>query len=92
MSKSKQNSNATPSVLAFERNLDISDAFFTQCNSQDKNPVEEAVKIREKSVRGTMSHRLSKISVFPLNSTSILMLSAFMRLRHNQRALAILAA
>lgn len=61
MSKSKQNSNATPSVLAFERNLDISDAFFTQCNSQDKNPVEEAVKIREKSVRGTMSHRLSKI-------------------------------
>ena len=37
-------SNTTPSVLAFERNLDISDAFFTQCNSQDKNPVEEAVK------------------------------------------------
>ena len=48
MSKSKQNSNATPSVLAFERNLDISDAVFTQSNSQDKNPVEEAVKIREK--------------------------------------------
>ena len=51
-------SNTTPSVLAFERNLDISDAFFTQCNSQDKNPVEEAVKIREKSVRGTISNRL----------------------------------
>ena len=32
-------SNTTPSVLAFERNLDISDAFFTQCNSQDKNPL-----------------------------------------------------
>lgn len=41
----------TPTVLAFERNLDISDAVFTQFNSQDKNPVEEEVKIREKSVR-----------------------------------------
>ncbi|KOE62889.1 type I-F CRISPR-associated protein Csy3 [Aggregatibacter actinomycetemcomitans] len=48
----------TPTVLAFERNLDISDAVFTQFNSQDKNPVEEEVKIREKSVRGTISNRL----------------------------------
>ncbi|MBN6069741.1 type I-F CRISPR-associated protein Csy3 [Aggregatibacter actinomycetemcomitans] len=48
----------TPTVLAFERNLDISDAVFTQFNSQDKSPVEEDVKIREKSVRGTISNRL----------------------------------
>ena len=48
----------TPSVLAFERNLDISDAVFTQCNSQDKNPIEQPVQIREKSVRGTISNRL----------------------------------
>ncbi|OOF88282.1 type I-F CRISPR-associated protein Csy3 [Rodentibacter ratti] len=48
----------TPTVLAFERNLDISDAVFTQCNSQDQNAVEEAINVREKSVRGTISNRL----------------------------------
>ena len=47
----------TASVLAFERNLDISDAFFTQRNSRsDDEPID--VKIREKSVRGTISNRL----------------------------------
>lgn len=47
----------TASVLAFERNLDISDAVFYQADSQtDGN--EKAVSVREKSVRGTISNRL----------------------------------
>ena len=51
-------------VLAFERNLDISDAFFWQANSEDTDAKQtEAkqaiVRIREKSVRGTISNRLS---------------------------------
>ena len=50
-------------VLAFERNLDISDAFFWQANSEDTDAKQtEAkqaiVRIREKSVRGTISNRL----------------------------------
>ena len=52
----------TASVLAFERNLDISDAFFWQMDS--KNPNEKTanektmVTVQEKSVRGTISNRL----------------------------------
>ncbi len=47
----------TASVLAFERNLDISDAFFAQTNSAaDSKPID--VSIKEKSVRGTISNRL----------------------------------
>lgn len=45
----------TASVLAFERNLDISDAWFEQCG---ENSARKPVHIREKSVRGTMSHYL----------------------------------
>lgn len=48
----------TASVLAFERNLDISDAFFSQVNSADKGAKAIPVKISEKSVRGTISNRL----------------------------------
>lgn len=48
----------TASVLAFERNLDISDAFFSQTNSTDSNAKTLPVKITEKSVRGTISNRL----------------------------------
>ena len=48
----------TASVLAFERNLDISDAFFTQQNSQNKDSKAQPVSIKEKSVRGTISNRL----------------------------------
>lgn len=48
----------TASVLAFERNLDISDAFFAQRDSQDKDSKTQAVTIKEKSVRGTISNRL----------------------------------
>lgn len=50
----------TASVLAFERNLDISDAFFSQIDSQsaEKNPKTSPVTIKEKSVRGTISNRL----------------------------------
>lgn len=48
----------TASVLAFERNLDISDAFFWQSDSQSKDSVSTPVKVRDKSVRGTISNRL----------------------------------
>lgn len=46
-----------PSVLAFERKFDFSDAIFFQLNSQ--NPQAKApITLREKSVRGTISNRL----------------------------------
>lgn len=48
----------TASVLAFERNLDISDAFFWQTDSKKENASVTDVKIVEKSVRGTISNRL----------------------------------
>ena len=59
----------TASVLAFERNLDISDAFFAQTKKiTSTNPATKAdtpafasptaVTIKEKSVRGTISNRL----------------------------------
>lgn len=48
----------TASVLAFERNLDISDAFFSQTNSADDSGKTLPVTITEKSVRGTISNRL----------------------------------
>ncbi len=48
----------TASVLAFNRNLDISDGFFWQFDSATKEPTVSPVKIREKSVRGTISNRL----------------------------------
>ena len=46
------------SVLAFNRNLDISDGFFWQLDSGAEKPVVRPVDIREKSVRGTISNRL----------------------------------
>lgn len=48
----------TPSVLAFERRLDVSDAYFWQSNSQDKAQALRVVSVQEKSVRGTISNRL----------------------------------
>ncbi|UJF25018.1 type I-F CRISPR-associated protein Csy3 [Suttonella sp. R2A3] len=48
----------TASVLAFERNLDISDAFFWQTSSRDEKGNATPVTINEKSVRGTISNRL----------------------------------
>ncbi len=48
----------TASVLAFERRLDISDAFFWQYDSAQKNPELKSVVIQPKSVRGTISNRL----------------------------------
>ncbi|MCW9733016.1 type I-F CRISPR-associated protein Csy3 [Avibacterium sp. 20-15] len=45
-------------VLAFERKIDISDAYLWQTNSQKENAVKEPVIVREKSVRGTISNRL----------------------------------
>lgn len=49
---------STPSVLAFERNLDISDAIFSQKDSKNDKDEPIALRIREKSVRGTISNRL----------------------------------
>lgn len=48
----------TATVLAFERKLDVSDAFFWQKRSNDKKATCTPVLIREKSVRGTISNRL----------------------------------
>ena len=48
----------TASVLAFERNLDISDGVFSQLNSELEQPQTSAVAIRTKSIRGTISNRL----------------------------------
>lgn len=48
----------TASVLAFERKLDISDGFFWQENSADKNSKLTKLGVQEKSVRGTISNRL----------------------------------
>ena len=50
----------TASVLAFERNLDVSDAYLWQTDSQaaDKTASPSPVVIKEKSVRGTISNRL----------------------------------
>lgn len=54
------------SVLAFERKLDISDAYFWQTSSQDKAAKPIPVVVREKSVRGTISNRLkNKIAEDP---------------------------
>ena len=54
---STKNKLETASVLAFERNFDISDAIFTQ-PSRENNNVFIPVKIVTKSVRGTISNRL----------------------------------
>jgi CRISPR-associated protein Csy3 len=48
----------TATVLAFERNLDISDGFFWQYDSTAENPEIKPVTIQSKSVRGTISNRL----------------------------------
>ncbi len=47
----------TPSVLAFERKLDISDAFFWQFDSAADKADKRFVGITPKSVRGTISNR-----------------------------------
>ena len=54
------NSLTTASVLAFERKLDPSDALFFSGNWTDRNDSSSwaPIKIREKSVRGTISNRL----------------------------------
>ncbi len=51
----------TPSVLAFERKLDTSDALFFAGNWEDRQNGQnwQPVMVREKSVRGTISNRLT---------------------------------
>lgn len=48
----------TASVLSFERKLDISDAVFSQYNSETASHQPSIVAVRTKSVRGTISNRL----------------------------------
>lgn len=48
----------TATVLAFERNLDISDAFFWQMDSESVDTHSKPINIQTKSVRGTISNRL----------------------------------
>lgn len=48
----------TATVLAFERNLDISDAFFWQTDSNSEQQKPSPIAINEKSVRGTISNRI----------------------------------
>jgi len=50
------------SVLAFERKLDLSDGFFQAGLWENRSDAENwpTVKVREKSVRGTISNRLKK--------------------------------
>lgn len=50
---------STPSVLAFERKLSPSDALFFQGNWNDKDRCSKTVVVTTKSVRGTISNRLS---------------------------------
>ncbi len=57
MSKSKS-ALKTASVLAFERNLDVSDAYLWQMDSSADKGARLPVTIKEKSVRGTISNRL----------------------------------
>ena len=49
-----------PSVLSFERKLEISDAGFTQMDSKKTDTEITNVSIRKKGVRGTISNRLKK--------------------------------
>ncbi len=55
----------TPSVLAFERKIDPSDALFAAGNWDDREGSWTAVAVREKSVRGTISNRLSAKAADP---------------------------
>lgn len=48
----------TATVLAFDRSLGISDAFFWQLDSSSASPQIKPLKIDAKSVRGTISNRL----------------------------------
>lgn len=54
----KNNALTTPTVLAFERKLECSDAVFYQTDSRQKDAAVTPVTVRSKSVRGTISNRL----------------------------------
>lgn len=54
-----------PSVLAFERKIDPSDALFAAGHWEDWQGTWSPVTVREKSVRGTISNRLKAKAVDP---------------------------
>lgn len=68
MAKTKS-SIIPPSVLAFERKLDVSDALFGYGKWEERNnsDVWNPITIREKSVRGTISNRLKAKEQDPAN-------------------------
>ena len=57
-----KNQNQTPSVLAFEKKLAPSDGYMYQTKWDNKNDEStlSPLKLKEKSVRGTISNRLNK--------------------------------
>ena len=65
----KTNEVTTPSVLSFERRIDTSYGVFTQINSKEPHQEAKPISVREKSVRGTISNRLSsKLAGDPLKA------------------------
>ncbi|MBF0241168.1 MAG: type I-F CRISPR-associated protein Csy3 [Desulfamplus sp.] len=58
--KAKENTNSVASVLAFEKKLVPSDGYMFGTTWDRRNEKGEALKLIEKSVRGTISNRLSK--------------------------------
>lgn len=60
MAKTAKTDLATPTVLAFERKLDPSDAQLFACrwSERDRPDAATPIALREKSVRGTISNRL----------------------------------
>ncbi|WP_458399246.1 type I-F CRISPR-associated protein Csy3 [Mailhella sp.] len=66
MAKQEKNGNLEqPSVLAFERKMDPSDALFHAVCWSDSEGAGTPVVIREKSVRGTISNRLKGSAADP---------------------------
>lgn len=63
----EKNSLTTASVLAFERKLDPSDGLFFsgRWDRRDDSDTWEPVRVTEKSVRGTISHRLKTKDLDP---------------------------
>lgn len=57
MSKAKQANITAPSVLAFSRSIEPTDAFFYQKDSQDVESKTQPVMISKRSIRTTMSNR-----------------------------------
>ena len=65
MAKKTEKDKLKPSVLAYERKLECSNAFFNQASSKNLNEL-KPVKVIEKAVRGTISNRLKDSEKDPI--------------------------